>query len=127
MSLSDAHVANLVTALLAVNQYPVDRAAAAIPGMRERGLLTPSRIAGMEHEAVIAAMSQAGYARGGYLPIVSFRLFKLMEAAGAGTLDALAAAADRGDREAFDAELAKVHGFGPSTIATAWMLWRDGQ
>jgi hypothetical protein len=126
MPLSSDHVAHLVTALLAVNQYPLDRAAKLIPAFRAQGLLNPARLAAMEQEAAIKAMTEAGYARGGYLPIVSFRLYKLMEAVAAGQLDELEKAAATGDRQRFDTVLSGIHGFGPATTEAAWSLCSEG-
>lgn len=122
--LDSAATANLVAAMLTVNFYPVDRAYGLMPAFRERGLLDPPTVAGMEQAEVIAAMSAAGYTRGGFLPILSFRLYQLLEAVGSGKLDALPALAEANDREGFDAALTAVHGFGPATAATAWDLFR---
>ena len=119
-----AAIKNLVAAMLAVNFYPVDRAYNLMPAFSERGLLDPGRVAAMEQADVIAAMSAAGYARGGFLPILSYRLFTLMEAVAAGKLDALPALVASNDEEKFSAALATVHGFGPRTAATAWQLFR---
>lgn len=117
-------ITNLVAAMLAVNFYPVDRAYKLMPAFSERGLLDPRKVAAMEQADVSAAMSAAGYARGGFLPILSYRLFTLMEAVTAGKLDALPPLVAVNDEEKFSAALATVHGFGPRTAATAWQLFR---
>lgn len=119
-------IQDLVVALLAVNQYPVDRAVALMPAFRERGLLDPEAIARMGQPQVIEAMKDAGYTRGGYLPIVSYRLFQLMEAVASGGLDTLPAFVASNDRDGFVAKLTELHGFGPNTAGTAWMLWTSG-
>ena len=122
--LDAAATSNLVAAMLAVNFYPVDRAYRLMPAFRERGLLDPAKVAAMEQEALIAAMSAAGYDRGGFLPILSYRLYTLMEAVSAGKLDKLPALAASNDEGEFTNSLTAVHGFGPSTAATAWALFR---
>jgi hypothetical protein len=123
MALTTAETASLVAALLTVNLYPLDRAHALMPAFEARGLLDPSKVAGLSQDALIAAMSDAGYTRGGYLPIVSFRLYALMEAVASGSLDALRDHAARADRGAFVGVLGGVSGFGPSTAGAAWELW----
>jgi hypothetical protein len=122
--LDSAATTNLVAAMLAVNFYPVDRAYRLMPAFRERGLLDPAKVAAMEQEALITAMSAAGYDRGGFLPILSYRLYTLMEALSAGKLDKLPALAASNDEAGFTTSLTAVHGFGPSTAATAWALFR---
>lgn len=127
MNLTDDHVASLVAAMLAVNFFPLDRAYGLMPAFRERGLLDPARVAAMTQPDLIAAMDAAGYARGGFLPILSFRLYALMEHLGDGRLDALPAAASAGHRATFDAALGAVPGFGPRTIASAWALFTSAR
>ena len=127
MTLQDDHVGSLVAAMLAVNFFPLDRAYRLMPAFRERGLLDPVRVAAMTQPDLIAAMDAAGYSRGGFLPILSFRLYALMEHVGDGRLDALPAAAAAGDSAAFEAALGAVPGFGPRTIASAWTLFTSAQ
>lgn len=122
--LEPAAIANLVASLLAVNFYPVDRAHALMPAFGERGLLDPAKVAAMPHADLIAAMTAAGYDRGGFVPILSFRLYSLMEAVATGALDSLVALAQANDEEKFVATLGAVPGFGPRTAATAWQLFR---
>lgn len=122
--LDSAAAANLVAAMLTVNFYPVDRAYGLMPAFRERGLLDPAKVAAMSHEELISAMNAAGYARGGFLPILSYRLVTLMAAVASGALDALPAQVAVNDEAKFAATLTTVHGFGPSTAATAWALFR---
>jgi hypothetical protein len=124
MPLDPADTASLVAALLAVNYYPVDRAYGLMPAFRERGLLDPAKVAAMPHSELIAAMGAAGYDRGGFVPILSFRLYALMEAIAAGSLDALRTLTNDGRKEEFVDTLAAVQGFGPRTAATAWELFR---
>ncbi len=116
--------ASLVSALLAVNFYPVDRAYGLMPAFAERGLLDPQRVAAMPQPELIEAMRAAGYERGGFLPILSFRLYKLMEAIATGSLAALPGLAAADKKAEFVAALAAVEGFGPTTAETAWALFR---
>lgn len=119
-----AETASLVAALLSVNQYPIAMAYALIPAFEERGLLDPARVAAIPHADLIEAMKDAGYTRGGYVPILSFRLYKLMDALASGALAPLAGLAAAGDKARFVETLCAVEGFGPRTAETAWDLFR---
>lgn len=123
MSLTDPQIADLVAALLTVNSYPLERADALMPAFRERGLLDPARLRTIPQDELVTAIRDAGYQRGGYVPIIAFRLGYLMEAIAEGNLDPLVGAAQRGDKEAFIGTLSALHGFGPKTAEAAWMLW----
>lgn len=123
MSLTDTQIADLVAALLTVNSYPLERADALMPAFRDRGLLDPARVAAIPQDELVAAIKDAGYQRGGYVPIVAFRLGFLMDAIAEGQLDALVGAAGGGDKAAFVETLNGLHGFGPRTAEAAWMLW----
>ena len=81
------------------------------------------RVATTPQPELIAAMADTGYARGGFLPILSFRLDALPEHVGDGRLDGLAEAAATGDPAVVEARLGVVLGFGPRSIASAWMLF----
>lgn len=119
-----AEPAALVAALLAVNFFPVDRAYGLMPAFHERGLLDPSTVAAMPQADLIEAMNAAGYKRGGFVPILSFRLYKLMDALASGALAPLGALAAAGDKAGFIETLSAVEGFGPRTAETAWELFR---
>ncbi len=122
--LDSAATANLVAAMLAVNFYPVDRAYSLMPAFRDRGLLDPAKVSAMSHEDLISAMNAAGYARGGFLPILSYRLVTLLAAVASGALDAIPAHVAANDEAKFTAALTSVHGFGPRTASSAWQLFR---
>ncbi len=123
MPLLPEHCEHLVAALLTVNGYPLDRAVALMPAFRKAGLLDANRVAALDYEALVAALNAAGYTRGGFVPIVGYRVAQALSAAASGQLDALARQAEGGDKEGFSTTLAAVHGFGPRTAATAWFLW----
>lgn len=133
MALSPARVEHLVAALLTVNGFPVDRAVGLMPAFRKAGLLEAGTVSAMDGDRLVAAFNAVGYARGGYLQIIGYRLVQALVAAESGRLDQLTVLADDGDEDGFRAALGAVHGFGPSTSATAWFLWtarargEDGQ
>ena len=126
MALAPAHVEHLVAASLTVNGYPIERAVALIPAFRERGLLDVATVGAMDGAELAAAIVQAGYARGGYVPIVTYRLAQLLTAAASPALDQLPAFVVSRNEQSFTATLRTVHGFGPATAATAWFLWSGG-
>jgi hypothetical protein len=119
-----AAIANLVAPLLAVNFYPVDRTYGLMPAFKERGLLDSAKVAAMPHADLIAATTDAGYDRGGFVPILSFRLYSLMEAISSGALDSLQPLSATNNEEKFMLTLGAVQGFGPRTAATAWQLFQ---
>lgn len=112
----------LVTALLSVNQYPLAKVEAVMPEFEKSGLLDPARAAAMPQAELIAAFEAAGYRRGGYLPILSFRYAKLMEGVRDGELNDLEPLVARHDKAGFLARLRALHGFGPTTAMIAWQL-----
>lgn len=122
MSLPDPLITALVAASLTVNQYPLERAYGLMPAFRAQGLLDPARVHAMDHAALISAMEGAGYQRGGFVPIVSARLFPLMAAILDGTLDDLPACVSEGRKDDFSALLTRIYGFGPRTAEVAWLL-----
>lgn len=123
MALAEAEVADLITAILAVNQYPLERAAAHMPAFKDRGLLDPGRVIAMKYDDLVQAINDAGYQRGGFVRVIARRLYPIMEAIRSGKLDHVAAAARAGNKSAFISALSSTYGFGPRTAATAWMLW----
>lgn len=122
MPLSSARTADLVAALLCVNNYPVDRAVALTPAFQAAGLLNPATVNAMPQDALVATLVKAGYNRGGFVPILAFRLYMLMEALESGALDSLEDAVRAGDKGRFLATLGPLHGYGPKTVDLAWML-----
>jgi hypothetical protein len=125
MPLKPSEVAHLVTAMLAVNFYPTDRVANLLPAFQSRGLLDPAVASKMDRDEIMGAMRESGYARGGFLPILWYRHQQLMEAISNGALDILSALVQSGDEAGFKAKLASLHGWGPVTAHTAWILWRS--
>jgi len=122
MPLTESQIADLVTAMLTVNQYPLDKAVALMPGFKKHDLLSPEAVAEKDQETVMQQMRDSGYTRGGFLPIVSYRLFQLMEAIRNRELDKLAEHVQTGNEDAFVNALTRIHGFGPTVSSRAWML-----
>jgi hypothetical protein len=113
----------IVAAMLTVNQYPVERAVALVPSLRNASLLDPAAVNPMTWEHLVLALRTAGYDRGGFVPIVAARLAELMLAAERGDLTAVQDAVDAKDSAAFCTRLSSIKGFGPKVSNTAaWLL-----
>lgn len=123
MALSARQVEHLVAAMLSVNGYAVERAVTLMPSFRAAGLLSYGKVAAMDGDALAGALQACGYTRGGFVPIMAYRLVKLLEAAESGNLDECQMRAAVGDRDGFRRALSGVHGLGPNTSMTAWILW----
>lgn len=80
MAGNDMLLEKLLAALLSVNGYQVDRALRLMPALREAGILAPDHesVANLPQGDMIKALVDAGYNRGGYLPIMSCRVSKFM-------------------------------------------------
>lgn len=127
VGLCEKHFISLLTALLAVKNYPVQDAAALMPAFRAVGLLDPDQVAGMHFGSLVEVMDAAGYKRGKVVEIVAPRLIRLAEATKAGELDTLPRLAEQGDEAGFIAKLSSIYGFGPVTAKNAWGLWNRSE
>lgn len=65
---------DLVTAMLAVYQYSLEKVDSFAPGLREAGLFEPENLAQYEHEEIFTRLEQAGYKRGELNAIFTDRL-----------------------------------------------------
>ncbi len=119
---TEGHLGCAVAAILAVNQYPLQKAQDLLPALQQRGLLSPSRVGAMSLEAVISGLVDAGYDRGKLTWMFAERLQALMGAFDAGRIDPLADALAQRDREAGMRTLIAVKGIGPQVARTAWEL-----
>ena len=120
--LAHDHVDALVTALLAVNAYPVDKVWAALPAMRKAGLLDHDQVVGHDLGEVTVRLAQSGYDRGMLTSLLAGRLQDLMTAIQAGKLAALPPLVQADDRAAAEALLQTVKGIGPRVANVAWQL-----
>lgn len=122
MKLSNDQVEALVTAVLAVNQYPIEKAWDLLPTLREAGLTDPRTFAHGEIGDVTRRLATAGYDRGRLTSMLASRLQGLMNAVQDGLLDDLPEAAALGDRAAAAVILQRVKGVGPRVADSAWLL-----
>lgn len=120
--LSNDHMDALVASLLAVNAYPVDKVWAALPAMREAGLLDPAQTVGRDLGEVTVRLAQAGYDRGMLTSLLAGRLQDLLAAVQLGKLDTIAQLVAAGRRSETEALLQTVKGIGPRVANVAWQL-----
>jgi hypothetical protein len=120
--LSNDHLDALVAALLAVNAYSVEKVWAALPAMREAGLLDPAQTVGRDLGEVTVRLAQAGYDRGMLTSLLAGRLQDLLAAVQLGKLDSVAQLVAAGRRSETEALLQTVKGIGPRVANVAWQL-----
>jgi endonuclease III-like uncharacterized protein len=122
MAMRPQQIECLVAALLAVNQFPVDKVRGLLPRMRESGLTSPARVAKMDMAEAIEALVGAGYDRKKLNWLFAERLKALMDAIETGKLSGLDASIAAADKDRAALLLRKVRGIGPTVVNNAWML-----
>lgn len=124
MKLGTDHVEALVAAVLAVNNYRVERIWTQMPGLRAGRLTDPEWVAKADLGEVVANLTASGHDRGMLAGMMAERLQTLMQAIVAGSLDGLPAALTREDRDGAVKILCSVKGIGPKVADTALMLMK---
>jgi hypothetical protein len=115
----------LVMALLAVNNYSLEKVWELLPRLRAQGLTKPGQVASEDLSRLTVRLAEAGYDRGRLTPMFADRLQHLMMAIESGRLDSLRSAATRKDRQAVHGTLRRVRGIGPQVAQTAWTLLQE--
>ncbi len=93
--LPDDVVDSLVTALLAVNNYSLEKVWQVLPRLQSEGLTNPGLVASEDLTRLTIRLAQAGYDRGRLTAMFAERLRHLMAAIESGELDGLDGAAIR--------------------------------
>ena len=122
MQLSNDQIEALVTAILAVNRYTIERAWDLLPKLREAGLTDPTSVAEEDIGKLTVRLASAGYDRGMLTSMLAERVQNLMRAVVAGKVDGLVGAAARHDKQAAVEILCQVKGIGPQVAESAWLL-----
>ena len=125
MTLAQHQLDDLITALLAVNNYPITRVWQILPALREAHLCEVEKVVAMDNAEVVRRLRSAGYDRGKVTLILAPRLRALMMKTQAGALDELSAAVENRDFELANSILLPVPGIGPRVVETAWLLLRQ--
>jgi len=115
------HVEDLVVALLAVNQYPIEKAWALLPALRSEGLNAPATTPADLGEATVM-LANAGYNRGLLTSMFAERIQNLMWAVRDGRLDGFDELVTAGKKNEAMALLCSISGIGPRVADNAWQL-----
>lgn len=124
MPIHQDHLEALITAVLAVNAYGLEKVYALLPTFRMAGLTDPADVANADVGEVMMRLHRAGYDRGLLTEMMAGRLKNLMQAAADGSLDEINVFVGKGDKQSTADLLCKVKGIGPKVAADAWMLMK---
>ncbi len=124
MKLTTDHIEALVAAVLAVNNYRLEKVWAQLPGLQAAGLTDPEWVAAADLGEVVVRLTASGHDRGMLAGLIADRLQTMMQAVVAGTLDPLPDALKRGDRDAAVGILCTAKGIGPKVADNALMLMK---
>lgn len=113
---------DVVVALLAVNNYPLDKAWNLLPALREAGMTSPDAVPQDIGEATVR-LATAGYDRGLLTSMFAERIQNLMAAVRRGDLSRIDALIETKNKEQALELLCSVKGIGPRVATTAWSLW----
>lgn len=113
---------DLIIAMLAVNNFTLERAYSLRDSLDEQGLLNVQTIAELSIEELSSALARAGYRRGSFMnPLFAERIRKVAVEAvrqGKGLKDVLIS----GDRANVEAALLPLPGIGPTVIRNYLLL-----
>jgi endonuclease III-like uncharacterized protein len=123
--LPDDLVDSLVAAILAANNYSLEKVWKVLPRLQEEGLTKPGAVTSEDLAQLTSRLAAAGYDRGRLTAMFAERLQNLMKAIDAGQFDHLRSAATRGDFQAFQTTLCRVRGIGPQVARNAWILLQE--
>jgi hypothetical protein len=120
--MTDRLLQDLVIAMLATYQFPLERAWALREPLAAAGLMTPEVVLALDTGELGNALKEVGYDRGGVTYIIAPRLRSLLAAARGGLVDELAQRVAARDEAGFRRRLEAVDGFGPKGSGIAWDL-----
>jgi hypothetical protein len=121
----DDIVDSLITALLGVNGYGLDKVWNLLPRFRQEGLTKASQVASEDINRLTVRLINAGYARGRLTETFAQRVQHLMAAIASGSLDELCDPAVRKDVKVIQRMLCGIRGIGPHVARNAWMLLQE--
>lgn len=122
MALPANHVESLVTSVLAVNGYPLEKVWNQLPGLRAQRITDAVWVATADLGDVVAHLTASGHERGMLAGMMAERLQSLMVAIASSRLDGLPGMIERRDRLAAAELLRTVKGIGPKVADNALML-----
>lgn len=121
-----ALIEETIVAMLAVNNYPLEKAWNLLPQLRKSGLTRPEAIPDDIGELTVR-LASAGYDRGLLTSLFAERIAALMQAVRSGALDKLDDLVRRRAKSDATKLLCTVRGVGPRVAETAWSLWSSSE
>jgi hypothetical protein len=119
----DDIVEHLLVALLAVNNWTVERVWNMRDSLRETGLTDLRVLSALSTEDVVARLVRAGHNRGDYMnSLMAERVQSMAEAFNPEALAELERHLHEDNRVAVDAILTRIRGVGPTVLRNFWVL-----
>lgn len=116
-------VENLLLALLAVNNWSLERVFELREPMRDAGLFDLEAVSKLSEEEIARRLTVAGYARGEYMTtLMALRVVSVAQVLPTDELTRLVAAVHAGRKEAVNAVLSRIRGVGPTVLDSFWIL-----
>ena len=110
-------VADLVIAMLSVNNWPLEKSYAIREQLRKEGLFNISRLSGMNRADVCNSLYRAGYLRADYiLGLLADRLLDMATTLSGNNLIKLRSFIERGEIKEADSLLLNIKGVGPMVL-----------
>ena len=121
-------VADLVMAMLAVNQWRLDQSAEIFDELKRGGLFSPQKISSMSHGELHTAIKAAKYSKADFVvDLICDRLFDMAEKLSADGEAELTSLCASGDKEAARRFAMKIKGVGPKVFENFWLLVNEYQ
>lgn len=122
MTLTQQQLECILSALLAVNKFPLTRVIGLTPALVRAELFNPHFVAGADVGDITVRLATAGYNRGLLTGMFAERLQGVMKAYLEGQFNQVAEALSSGDRARVIEVLQDIPGLGPKTAEAAWTL-----
>ena len=114
---------DLIVSILAVNQYSLEKTYAALPLLREAGIVDPMKLSSWELEEVIARLKAAGCDRGPFMTkLFALRLVSLALALNSKGIEGCREVLQSDDCDSIRKLLLPVNGVGPKVLFNFFLL-----
>jgi hypothetical protein len=121
--MADSIVENLLVALLAVNNWSLERVYDMRGRLRDVGLLDCATVSTLPEDEVAGRLAAAGYARGEYMnKLMAVRVLSMASVLSSDEVVRLSKALQDGRQDSMDAALDRIKGVGPSVRRAFWAL-----
>jgi hypothetical protein len=126
--MADSIRENLLIALLAVNNWSLERVFELRGQLRDAGLLDFDTVCALSEEEVATRLASAGYARGDYMNrLMAIRVLSMASVLSSDELARLSKGVQDGRMDAMNATLDRIKGVGPSVRRAFWALEDSGK